>query len=135
MNNNQFDEEFDLEEEQDKMKLKIGQRERDANRAIRIRLHKIMRKEEGQLLLEDKKFLKARASYLTKGQREEYAKIIKANYYIPEKGAEPVEPQLEDLTRIELDKKALELGIEEPHKLKNIASVVEAIKEAQESLK
>lgn len=133
MNNDQFNEDIDPELEEDKMKLEIDNRAKGVDRLVRQRLNGILRKNEDQLLLDDKKFLKARASYLTKAQREEYADIINADY---SEGAElapqePAEPKLEDLTRPELDEKARVLGVEKPEELPNKKAVIEAIRHNQ----
>lgn len=127
-----FNEDTDLEAEEDKIKLEIAKREKDTDREIRTRLQTILRKNEDQLLLEDKKFLKARASYLSKAQREEYANVISASYY-NETGVPQavVPPALEDLTRPELDDKARALGVEKPEELPNKKAVIEAIKHNQ----
>lgn len=131
-----FDDEMDLEEEQDKMKVEIQTRENDTMRKVAKRLKKILRKNEDQLTLDDKKFLKARASYLSKGQREEYAEIIKADYS-KQKGdekpeaSEPEEKPLEKRTRDELNAMALELGIGAPEELPNKDAVIEEIKKYQ----
>ena len=130
---NDFNDDLDLEQEEDKIKLEIAQRERDTDRRIKSRLNKILRKNENQLLFDDKQFLKARASYLTKGQREEYADIINADYsgQASEEPKVPGEPKLEDLSREELDAKASELGIDKPEELPNKKAVIEAIKNNQ----
>lgn len=134
---NQFDDdELDLEEEQDKMKLEIARREKDTMRVVAIRLRKILRKNEDQLTLEDKKFLKARASYLTKGQREEYAHIINADYsgqkseeaQVPK---EPETPKLEKMTRPDLEAMARDLGIGAPEELPNKDALIAEIKKYQ----
>lgn len=133
MNDNQFDDDLDLEEEEDKIKKEISKREKDTDRAIRVRLQKILRKNADQLLLDDKQFLKARASYLTKSEREDYADVINADYSPEGQEAEsaPGEPKLEDLTRPELDEKARELGIDKPEELPNKKAVIEAIQHNQ----
>ncbi len=130
---NQFDDELDLEQEEDKIKLEIARRQQTTEKQIVTRLRKILRKNEDQLLLDDKKFLKARASYLSKGQREEYADIIAADYsgQASQEPTVPAEPKLEDLTRPQLDEKARELGIEKPEELPNKGAVIEAIKHNQ----
>lgn len=122
-----FNEDIDPEQEVDKIKVEIEKRERDTDRKIRKVLDGILRKNLENILPEEKAFLKARQSYLTKGQREEYAEIINGNY----SGVAPVAPKLEDQTRATLEKQALELGIKDPDKLPNKNAVIEAIRKAQ----
>lgn len=133
---NQFEEDQDLEQEEDKIKLEIAKRERDTDRAVRQRLQKILRKNEDQLLLEDKKFLKARASYLSKGQREEYADIINADYSKdkveePQAPQEPEAPKLEKMNRTDLEKMASDLGIGAPDQFPNKDALIAEIRKYQ----
>lgn len=122
-----FNEDIDPEQEVDKIKVEIDKREHDTDKKIRKVLDVILRKNLESILPEEKAFLKARQSYLTKAQREEYADIINANY----SNNVPVVPKLEDETRSTLEKKALELGIKDPDKLPNKNAVIEAIRKAQ----
>ncbi len=114
----------DEAQKQDLIALEIEKHRKDAEEAIMRILRKITQKDPSILTFEEKGFLKARQSYLTAGQREEYASVLKENY--------TGEPPLEELTREELDAKALALGIESPEALPNKKAVIEAIKAVKE---
>lgn len=131
---NQF-ENFDLdelEEEEDKEKLAIATRFKKTEQSIAKRFRSIFRKNLEQLTLEDKKYLKARSFYMTKGQREEYTDVLAADYSSgKEVQAAPAAPKLETLKREVLEAMASDLGIENPQDLPNRDAIIEAIKKAQ----
>ena len=115
----------ELIQEDDKMAVEIEKRRIETEKKIYFALKTILRKPIANLTVDDKKFLKARKSYLTKAELQEYDEVLN------EKVEGSVEPKLEDLTRTQLEEKALALGIAEPEKLANKAAIVEAIKAAQ----
>lgn len=127
---NQFDDELDQDVEEDKMKLEIAKREKETHKLIVRRLRKILEKAQTSLTIDDKKFLKARASYLSKSEREEYADVIAADYSDHPPVDETValaEPKLEDLSRTALEARAKELGIGEPEAFPNKKALIEEI--------
>lgn len=74
---------------------------------------------------DDRDFLKARSIYLTEDQRRIFKDIL-----IEEKETEETLNSLALLTRRELEAKALELGIENPHDMKKFpknSDLIEAI--------
>lgn len=127
------DDDLDLETEQDKNKLAISKRENDTEKAIARRFRDIFKKDISQLVLDDKKFIKARASYLSKAEREEYADIINADYsgQTTDEPQKPSEPKLETLNREQLEAKATALGIGDPASFPNRKSLIEAIQKYQ----
>jgi len=68
-----------------------------------------------------KEFLWARQSYLTKAQKEEFAEVLQVSPF----------PQFEELTRKELEAKALSVGIEHPEKMRNKEELIAAIENAK----
>ena len=128
---NQFDDELDQDVEEDKIKLEIAKREKETHKLVSRRLRKILEKAMASLTIDDKKFLKARASYLSKAEREEYAEIISADYSDHAPVDETValaEPKLEDLSRPALEARAKELGIGESEAFPNKKVLIEEIK-------
>jgi len=135
--NNNYDEDLDLELEEDKIKVAISKRETATEKKIMKRLSSIVRKSPSLLTLDDKKFLKARASYLTKADRVEYADIIEADYskVTDDEGAnitgESEEVLNEKMSRGELEAKALALGLENLEQYPNKKSLIDAINQAK----
>lgn len=126
MPNIQYSDE-ELIQDDDKMALEIEKRRTDTEKKIYFALKKILGKSRASLTTEDKLFLKARQSYLTKAEIEEYSDILKEDV----SGQAPTPPKFEDMTRTELEVEAHKLGIEEPEKLQNKAAIIEAIRAAQ----
>ena len=108
-------------DERDKEALELQKRYKKTESEIYAILNRIVRKDPDQLDIDEKKWLQARASYLTAGQRETFKNVLKEDL------SGKVVPLI-DLSREKLLEKALELGIEEPEKLPNKKSIVEAIK-------
>jgi len=121
-----------IEEEQDKMKVEIDRRAQTTENTVLRILSKIVKKDKRTLTLADKVFLKARASYLTDGQREYYAEIIAADYSgsTDVRTLPNVPTELEDLTNEELRDRLKALGMteDEMKKLTNKAKLIEALK-------
>lgn len=115
----------ELIQEDDKMAVEIEKRRIETEKKIYFALKNILRKPIANLTVDDKKFLKARKSYLTKAELQEYDEVLN------ERVEGSPEPKLEDLTRTQLEEKALALGIAEPEKLANKAAIIEAINAAQ----
>lgn len=105
----------------------IDKRRVDTEKEMYDILGEITRKNPKTLTVDDKRFLQARRSYLSRGQQDEYKDIL--NEKLPRPDQE--EEEEVELTRSELDEKARQLGIEEPEKLPNKAAVTAAIEEAE----
>ena len=83
---------------------KIEKREQETLNEIQEELKRIAKL--GPALTEaDKAFIRARVSYLSGDQKEMWAEVL-------EEKSDEGEPSLMDLTRKELEEKAMELGIE-----------------------
>lgn len=113
--------EEELASDENSMEVAIERRRVETEKAIFYRLKKILAKSPAQLNDDERKFLKARVSYLTKAEKEEWDEVLN----------ETTEPQLEELTRKELDAQARELGIDNPEELPNKTEVIEAIRRLQ----
>lgn len=132
MPNISFPEE-ELVQDDDKMTLEIEKRRTETEKKIYFALKAILRKNHDSLTLEDKQFLQARKSYLTKAELQEYADVLAENVFGNAGPAPKVEKKLEDYTRPELEEMARELGVVEPDKLPNKAAVADAIRAAKEA--
>lgn len=125
-----MDDSLDILEQQDKMALEIEKRAEETEaKVIRI-LNRLVRKPIETLNLEEKRFLKARASYLSKADREAYAEVINMDLSNEAIDA-PKEKELIEYTRKELDQKALDLGVENPQDLPNKQAVIDEIRKNQ----
>lgn len=112
---------------QEAMTREIDKRRFETDKEINDTLNKIVRKGPKGLTLDDKRFLQARRSYLSRVDFEEFEEVINEKLPRPD-GQNEAE---EELTRIELDTKARELGIEDPEKLPNKKAVQDAIAEIE----
>ena len=132
MNDFNYEDDLDGEQSEDKNAIIIAKRQKETEQKIGKRLRAITRKNPNQLSTDDKQFLKARASYLTKADREAFADVINASY-VPEDEVKEEVPLIK-LTRPILEAKAAELGIENPDDADiypNKQSLVDAIEAAQ----
>lgn len=135
MNDFNYDDDLEAEQQEDKNAQLIADRLRKTNNDIQKRLRVIVRKGLEELTIDDKKFLKARASLLSRSDREAYADIINSDYSGTKVAEDntPVEVPLEKLTRTILEAKASELGIENPDDtdvFPNKQSLIDAINAA-----
>lgn len=109
------------------MAKQISQRRIDTEKEVRDILEAIIKKNLKSLSVDDKRFLQARRSLLTRGQLDEYSEILEEKLPRPD-GQDEKEVEL---TRTELNDKARDLGIEDPDKLPNKDAVKEAIAEKE----
>lgn len=131
-----YEDDLDQEQLEDRNAKAIEARRKETDKKINKRLHVITRKNLEQLSTEEKAFLKARASYLSKADREVYADIIAADYSGQKVVNEEVEKEvpLKNLNRTLLEAKAVELGIEDPddeERFPNKQSLIDAIEAVQ----
>lgn len=139
--NQSFIDELTPEEQEDKMKLEIDERARKTEEDIRKRFSQIFRKGIKSFTQEDKAFLQARRSYLTKGQAEELSSVLKEDLSKKapkEADKSTVTPgnvneqksefdKLMDKGRSSLNDLAREAGLEDPESFPNKEKLVEAI--------
>lgn len=126
-----------IEEPRNEEQVEIERRAQTTENTVLRVISGILRKPKAALTLYDKTFLKARASYLTDGQRVEYADIIAADYSGGDVSAvvqKSVAPTLEDLTNDELRDRLKRLNVsdEDIKNLKNKAQLVEALRIAND---
>lgn len=112
-----------LEDEQDQMEKMRKQREIEVERDIAKRFRAIFRK--STLTEDDKRFLRARRSYLTKAQLQEYDDVLN------EKQETIAEIPLIKRSREELNQMAIEAGIDNPEELPNKNEVIKAIEQSE----
>lgn len=110
--------EEDVMETQDKMQLEIDKRKEKNDKAVMSILRTLFQKPYENLTEDDKGFIRARQTYLTKAQRDEYADIINPKV------------DLMSYSRSQLDDMARELGID-TEGMKNKQEVVSAIESAK----
>lgn len=114
---------------------KLQKRIDEADAEIETALKKILKKEQRLLTIDDKRFLQARRSYLTRSQQEDYEAVLKEKLPRPDGQPNPEEEVLlENMVRRDLEAMATRLGIEgaEDKKLfKTNNDLVEAIKAKQ----
>lgn len=114
---------------------KLQKRIDEADAEIETALKKILKKEQRLLTIDDKRFLQARRSYLTRSQQEDYEAVLKEKLPRPDGQPNPEEEVLlENMVRKDLEAMATRLGIEgaEDKKLfKTNNDLVEAIKAKQ----
>lgn len=140
--NQSFIDELTPEEQEDKMKLEIDERARKTEEDIRKRFSQIFRKGIKSFTQEDKAFLQARRSYLTKGQAEELADVLKEDLTkkvskseekrieTQKKSDTPEKSEFDKLMekgRSSLNDLAREAGLEDPESFPNKEKLVEAI--------
>lgn len=125
-----MDDSLDIIEQQDKMQLEIEKRAEETEAKVVRILSRLVRKPIETLTIEEKRFLKARASYLSKADREAYAEVIDMDLSHEAVNA-PAEKDLSEYTRKELDAKALALGVVEPELLPNKQAVIDEIRKNQ----
>lgn len=111
------------DEAQDQMQLDIEKRRTENDTEVLKIIHAIFKKGHS-LTQEDKAFLQARVSYLSKAEYNEYETELNEDLL---GNGDP----LNDLSRNGLNAKATELGIEDPEKFPNKDSLIDAIKNAQ----
>lgn len=129
-----LNEEIDAER-QDKEQLEINKRILKNEKEITKIFRAIFQKSHEQLTDYDKAFLRARASYLTNGQRQEYADVLEAEPQEP-KGNNPdanKDRELIDYSRNQLNDMARDLGVEKPEEMKSKQQVIDAITEAKKN--
>lgn len=134
MNDYNYDDDLDAEQQEDRNAVAIAKRQKETDQKIQKRLHTITRKNVEQLSADDKAFLKARASYLSRADREVYADIIAADYSgQPVESKEPklVEKPLKKMNRSELEVKALELGLDNLEQYQTNQELIDAIQGVQ----
>lgn len=133
MNQNAFDPETEDIDPSDQQALEIQKRIDDNDKAVMKILRAIFKKPESLLTKDDKAFLQARVSYLTKAQREEYKTVLAEDLHQGGERAAQDDSQprpLEQMNRVELEEKARELGIPNPEEFANKKAVLEAVKAA-----
>ena len=116
---------MDDTEQQTAMERDTEKRRKETLDEIMKIIHAILRKSKDQLTRDDIGFLKARSTYLSNSEREEYKDVLATDL------ASIPATSIDDMTRKELDSKALSLGIDEPEKLPNRQAVIDAIREAE----
>ena len=115
---------FDEEPQQTQAELDIQKRRDEVEKAIQRNFRAIFRKPIDQLSQYDKGFLQARRSYLTEAERKTYEKVLSEDLL-------HIEIPMEEFSRNDLNKKALDLGIEKPEDFPNKTELIAAIREAQ----
>lgn len=124
-----FQEEQDQDLQQDKMQLEINKRIKVAEQAIYKRFKQIFQKSSDKLSEDDKAYLKARVSYLTKGQREEYSDVLETKSEV--KPGNVGEVPLMEKSRKQLDDMARKVGVRDPETLSSKEKVIEAMQALQ----
>jgi len=124
-----FQEEQDQDLQQDKIQLKINKRIKVAEQAIYKRFKQIFQKSSDKLSEDDKAYLKARVSYLTKGQREEYSDVLETKSEV--KPGNVGEVPLMEKSRKQLDDMARKVGVRDPETLSSKEKVIEAMQALQ----
>jgi len=124
-----FQEEQDQDLQQDKMQLEINKRIKVAEQAIYKRFKQIFQKSSDKLSEDDKAYLKARVSYLTKGQREEYSDVLETKSEV--KPGNVGEVPLMEKSRKQLDDMARKVGVRDPEILSSKEKVIEAMQALQ----
>jgi len=138
--NQSFIDELTPEEQEDKMKLEIDERAKATEADIHKRFSQIFRKGIKSFTQDDKAFLQARRSYLTKGQAQELSAVLsedlsKKNSKSEEKRVEAQKngdeksdfDKLMEKGRSGLNALAREAGLEDPESYPNKEKLVEAI--------
>lgn len=93
---------------------KLQKRVDEADAEIEAVLKKIFKKEHHLLTVDDKRFLQARRSYLTRSQQEDYEKELKEKLPRPDGQPNPEEEvQLENMVRKDLEAMAIRLEIKD----------------------
>ncbi len=110
---------------EDAILREIEKRRKDNDDAVNKILKAILRKSKDALTREDIGFLKARVSYLSETDRENYKDVLALD------PGSVAAASLDEMTRKELDTQAMEAGVADPDKLPNRQSVIDAIREAQ----
>lgn len=115
-----------------KEQLEIDKRIQANDKVVKRILADIVRKPLDNLTVEDMAFMRARQSYLSKAQREEYADILnqKEIASVEAEVASELDPLFE-LSRNQLNKKARDLGIVNSEEMKSKREVIEAIQAVQ----
>lgn len=134
MSDYNYDDDLDAEQQEDRNAVAIAKRQKETDQKIQKRLHTITRKNVEQLSSDDKAFLQARASYLSRSDREVYADIIAGDYSgQPVEAKEPkiVEKSLKKMNRSELEVKALELGLDNLEQYETNQDLIDAIEGVQ----
>lgn len=126
-----------IEEPRNEEQVEIDRRAQTTENTVMRIISGILRKPQSALTLYDKTFLKARASYLTDGQRREYEGVLEADYSkgnVSSVVQQTVASTLEDLTNEELRErlKRLKVSDDDIKQLKNKAQLVEALKIAND---
>mgnify|MGYP001592247031 CR=1 FL=1 len=124
-----FQEEQNEDLQQDKMQLEINKRVKVAEQAIYKRFKQIFQKPTESLSEDDKAFLRARVSYLTRGQRAEYAEVLVLPSEV--KPGNVGEVPLMEKSRKQLDNMAREAGVKNPEDLASKEKVIEAMQALQ----
>jgi hypothetical protein len=116
------------------MELEIQKRRDDNDKEVMKILNVIMKKPVSALTREDKAFMKARQSYMSRSEIETFADVLAedlSDVHANEPTNTPQVPTLMDLTRKELEAKALSLGIQNTSEFANKTLIIEAIEKAQ----
>lgn len=119
--------------QQDKEKMKLKARMEETEDEIADVLKSIFKKPIQNLTDYEKGFLRARASYLDDMMLAKYDKILKEKKEVHVQEID--ESVLEAMARADLEKMAIELGIENPenkNKFKKNSDLMKAIKEKQQ---
>ena len=105
----------------------IEKRREETEKEMYDVLKVIFKKPHEALTQEDKGFLQARREYLSKTELKEYEDELKEDLT-----GTPV--VADEVTRNDLNARAVELGVENPDKLPNKQAVIDAISEAEANL-
>ena len=130
------------QETENKVAMVVEEHRRTNDEAVNKALNFLLKKPKEALSLAEKRFIKARASYMTESERRDYKDIIEAD--LTDEGVNSAPTQnaqvpgsqnsvVAEPTRSELNKEAEELGIENPEKLPNKQAVVDAIKAVRDA--
>ena len=114
--------------QQTAMERETEKRRKENDDEVNKTIRSILQKPKEALTREDVGFLKARSTYLSNSQLEDYKDVLATDL---NSVAPAAPPTLEDMTRKELDEKATILGIGFPEKLPNRQAVIDAIREAE----
>lgn len=127
-----LNEEIDAER-QDKEQLEINKRILKNEKEITKIFRAIFQKSHEQLTDHDKAFLRARASYLTNGQRQEYADVLEGEPQEPKGNNPDANKEMIDYSRNQLNDMARDLGVDKPEEMKSKQQVIDAITEARKN--
>lgn len=112
------------------METEIAKRRTDVDTKVREML-KFITEKGHELTADDKKFLKARFSYLSRAQKEEYGYILNEDLSSDTNTQSADSSTLDEEMRVDLEKRARAAGVKNPERFKSKQAILDAITSAQ----